>query len=47
MVCDTVIYIHNAIKNKKKVIVEGAQAFMLDVDFGRYQQKNDNFEDGD
>ena len=40
MVCDTVTYIHNAIRNKKKVIVEGAQAFMLDIDFGRFQQKN-------
>ena len=38
MVCDTVTYIHNAIENKKKVIVEGAQAFMLDIDFGTFSE---------
>ncbi len=36
MVCDTITYLHSAITNKKKVIVEGAQAFMLDVDFGMF-----------
>ena len=36
MVIDTTMYIHRAIKNGKKIIVEGAQTFMLDIDFGVY-----------
>lgn len=35
MVCDTIYYLHKAIRDNKKVIVEGANATMLDIDFGR------------
>lgn len=35
MVCDTVVYVNTAIKNKKKVVVEGANAALLDIDFGK------------
>jgi len=35
MVCDTVVYVNTAIRNKKKVIVEGANAALLDIDFGK------------
>lgn len=31
---DTVSYLHKEIKNGKKVLVEGANAAMLDIDFG-------------
>ena len=34
LVCDTVYYINTAIKQKKKIVVEGANAAMLDIDFG-------------
>ena len=34
MVRDTVCYLHHAIQEGKKVIVEGANATMLDIDFG-------------
>ena len=33
-VCDTVFYVNNAIKARKKIIVEGANAALLDIDFG-------------
>lgn len=33
---DTEIYLNNAIKNGKKVLAEGAQGTLLDVDFGSY-----------
>ncbi|KIM58919.1 hypothetical protein SCLCIDRAFT_27756 [Scleroderma citrinum Foug A] len=33
---DSVAYIHNALASKKKVLVEGANALMLDIDFGTY-----------
>ncbi|KAJ0173520.1 hypothetical protein K1T71_010669 [Dendrolimus kikuchii] len=36
MVRDTVSYLHREIKNGKKVLVEGANAAMLDIDFGTY-----------
>ena len=36
MVRDTVIYLHQAIQEHKKIIVEGANATMLDIDFGIY-----------
>lgn len=36
MVIDTVTFINNAIKQGKRVLVEGAQACLLDVDFGVY-----------
>uniref|UniRef100_T1JGS5 Adenylosuccinate synthetase n=1 Tax=Strigamia maritima TaxID=126957 RepID=T1JGS5_STRMM len=36
MVADTVNYLHEAIKRNKNIIVEGANAAMLDIDFGTY-----------
>ncbi|CAK1550425.1 unnamed protein product [Leptosia nina] len=36
LVRDTVSYLHKEIKNGKKVLVEGANAAMLDIDFGTY-----------
>ncbi|PZC77826.1 hypothetical protein B5X24_HaOG202937 [Helicoverpa armigera] len=36
MVRDTVSYLHKAIKEGKKVLVEGANAALLDIDFGTY-----------
>lgn len=35
-VCDTVTYLHKALEQDRKVIVEGAQATLLDIDFGSY-----------
>ena len=35
-VCDTVTYLHKAIEQDKKIVVEGAQATLLDIDFGSY-----------
>lgn len=35
-VCDTITYLHKALENDKKVVVEGAQATLLDIDFGSY-----------
>ena len=35
-VCDTTILIQDLIKQDKKIIVEGAQATLLDIDFGSY-----------
>jgi adenylosuccinate synthase len=35
-VIDSVVYIHQAISSGKKVLVEGANALMLDLDFGTY-----------
>lgn len=35
MVRDTVSYLHKAIGEGKKVLVEGANAAMLDIDFGK------------
>jgi len=35
-VIDTLLYIHNALATGKKVLVEGANAAMLDLDFGTY-----------
>ena len=34
MVRDTVYYLHAAVEEGKKVVVEGANATMLDIDFG-------------
>lgn len=36
MVVETVSFLHNALKAGKKVLVEGANAAMLDIDFGTY-----------
>ena len=35
-VCDTVTYLHKAMEENKKIVVEGAQATLLDIDFGSY-----------
>ena len=35
-VVDTVILLHNSIKEGKKLLCEGAQATLLDIDFGSY-----------
>lgn len=35
-VCDTVTLLHKAVEEGKRVIVEGAQATLLDIDFGSY-----------
>ncbi|MCR5677864.1 MAG: adenylosuccinate synthase [Agathobacter sp.] len=35
-VCDTFTLIHKALEADKKVVVEGAQATLLDIDFGSY-----------
>lgn len=35
-ICDTTTMLHKAIKNKEKVLCEGAQATLLDIDFGSY-----------
>lgn len=35
MVRDTVSYLYREIRNGKKVLVEGANAAMLDIDFGK------------
>lgn len=34
-VTDTVSYLYKAIKANKKILVEGANAAMLDIDFGK------------
>ncbi|MBR2289929.1 MAG: adenylosuccinate synthase [Clostridia bacterium] len=35
-VVDTVILLHNALEENKKILCEGAQATLLDIDFGSY-----------
>ena len=35
-VCDTVTYLHKCLKEDKYMVVEGAQATLLDIDFGSY-----------
>lgn len=35
-VCDTITFLHKALEADKKVVVEGAQATLLDIDFGSY-----------
>ena len=37
-VVDTITLIHNAIEQDKKILCEGAQATLLDIDFGSYPQ---------
>jgi len=36
MVANTQMYLHEAIKNGKKILLEGAQGFALDIDHGTY-----------
>lgn len=33
---DTIPFLHNSLKSGKKILVEGANAAMLDIDFGTY-----------
>lgn len=33
---DTIFYLHSALRSGKTVLVEGANAAMLDIDFGTY-----------
>ncbi|CAI5756959.1 unnamed protein product [Candida verbasci] len=35
-VVDSVVFMHDAIQKNKKILVEGANALMLDIDFGTY-----------
>ncbi len=35
-VCDTVVLMNEAVKNSRRILFEGAQGTMLDVDFGTY-----------
>lgn len=35
-VCDTISFIHNSLEKNKKIVCEGAQATLLDIDFGTY-----------
>lgn len=35
-ICDTTTMLHKAIKNNEKILCEGAQATLLDIDFGSY-----------
>lgn len=35
-VCDTLTYLHKALEQDQSVVVEGAQATLLDIDFGSY-----------
>ncbi|ODV97008.1 hypothetical protein PACTADRAFT_79435 [Pachysolen tannophilus NRRL Y-2460] len=35
-VVDSVDFIHSALQQKKKILIEGANALMLDIDFGTY-----------
>jgi len=36
MIIDTIVYLNRAIKDGKRVLAEGANAAMLDIDFGTY-----------
>ncbi|MBY0415350.1 MAG: adenylosuccinate synthetase, partial [Bdellovibrionales bacterium] len=35
-VCDTFSYLDQAVQNKKKILFEGAQGILLDIDYGTY-----------
>lgn len=35
-VCDTVTLLHKALEQDRKIVIEGAQATLLDIDFGSY-----------
>lgn len=37
-VVESVSYVHSALRRGQKVLVEGANAAMLDIDFGKYCQ---------
>ena len=36
MVANTTVYLHKAAAEKKTILIEGANAAMLDIDFGKY-----------
>lgn len=40
LVKDTISYLHNALKEGRSILVEGANAAMLDIDFGMYDQES-------
>lgn len=40
MVQDTVSFVHGSLREGKAVLVEGANAAMLDIDFGTIKFKN-------
>jgi len=35
-VCDSIVFMNDAVRSRKKILFEGAQGSMLDVDFGTY-----------
>ncbi|GHS97700.1 adenylosuccinate synthetase [Planctomycetales bacterium] len=35
-IADTTVYLHHAVANDKRILLEGAQGSMLDIDFGTY-----------
>ena len=35
-VCDTLVLLNKAIRNNDKILFEGAQGIMLDIDYGTY-----------
>lgn len=39
LVYESVSYLYNALQNGKKILVEGANAAMLDIDFGKLHTK--------
>lgn len=43
MVKDTVLFLHKALESGQSVLVEGANAAMLDIDFGKIQKKKKFF----
>ena len=40
-VCDTVSFMHDALEKKKRILIEGANAMMLDIDFGEFKLKSE------
>lgn len=40
LVIETVGYLHSALKEGKRILIEGANAAMLDIDFGNNKIKN-------
>lgn len=41
MVKDTILFLHKALQSGQTVLVEGANAAMLDIDFGKFFCKNE------
>lgn len=40
LVKDTITYLHKALKDGRSILVEGANAAMLDIDFGMFRVKS-------